>query len=63
MPTERIDESKVTAKEWILTHLNCRDPNHNPPNMIVLNPGRYRHTCPSCGKVVEFDVPYLEAIS
>ena len=35
----------------------CTDPDHNPPDMIVLPPGRYRHTCLTCGKVVEFVVP------
>lgn len=35
----------------------CMDPQHNPPNCIVLEPGRYRHTCPRCGRQVEFDVP------
>ena len=24
----------------------CRDPEHNPPNMIVLEPGVYEHTVP-----------------
>jgi hypothetical protein len=28
----------------------CRHPSHNPPNMIVLSPGIYEHTCPGCNK-------------
>jgi hypothetical protein len=26
----------------------CRHPAHDPPNMIVLEPGTYEHECPSC---------------
>ncbi len=35
----------------------CFDSGHDPPGMMVYVPGIYRHTCPSCGKVVEFTVP------
>lgn len=34
----------------------CRHPEHNPPNMIVLEPGVYEHTCPACGKKQTFVV-------
>ena len=34
----------------------CFHPEHNPPGMIVLPAGTYRHTCPSCGYSVEFTV-------
>lgn len=34
----------------------CRHPEHNPPNMIVLTPGLYEHTCPGCGKSFIFTV-------
>lgn len=34
----------------------CLSPEHNPPNMIVLSPGTYVHTCPSCGKKQTFRV-------
>lgn len=34
----------------------CYHPEHNPPTMIVLEPGVYRHTCPQCGHVTEFSV-------
>jgi hypothetical protein len=41
-----------------LPHVNyCRNPEHNPPNMIVLPPGVYEHTCPGCGHVSQFVVP------
>lgn len=26
----------------------CKDPEHDFPNMIVLPPGRWEHTCPTC---------------
>jgi hypothetical protein len=35
----------------------CRHPEHNPPTMIVLEPGLYEHECPSCGRKVQFTVP------
>ena len=28
----------------------CRHPQHDPPTMIVLDPGTYEHTCPGCGR-------------
>ena len=34
----------------------CSHPSHDPPNMIVLPPGIYEHTCPACGYRVEFTV-------
>ncbi len=39
----------------------CLDPAHNPPSHIVLEPGTYRYTCPTCGKVVEFIVSAIIA--
>lgn len=27
----------------------CRHPEHNPPTMISLPPGKYEYTCPGCG--------------
>ena len=35
----------------------CLDPEHNPPSNIVLEPGVYRNTCPSCGQSSTFTVP------
>lgn len=26
----------------------CQHPSHDPPNMIVLEPGVYEHECPAC---------------
>lgn len=34
----------------------CRSSEHNPPNMIVLEPGTYEHTCPQCGHKTVFTV-------
>ncbi|MFA5234766.1 MAG: hypothetical protein WC390_10235 [Sulfurimonas sp.] len=29
----------------------CTHPQHNPPNMLWIPPGKqYRHICPGCGK-------------
>lgn len=35
----------------------CRHPNHNPPNMIVLQPGEYEHECPKCGYKQNIIIP------
>jgi hypothetical protein len=34
----------------------CRDPEHEPANMIVREPGVYEHECPSCGRKFTFIV-------
>jgi hypothetical protein len=34
----------------------CRHPEHNPPTMIVLEPGVYEHTCPNCGNKITFTI-------
>lgn len=34
----------------------CYHPEHNPPSMIVYEPGVWEHKCPGCGHVVEFSV-------
>ena len=35
----------------------CLNPEHDPPSMIVLEPGTYEYTCPGCGETVTFSVP------
>lgn len=39
------------------TPKKCRHPEHDPPSMIVLSPGEYEHTCPSCGEKQTVIVP------
>lgn len=34
----------------------CRSPEHNPPGMIVLPPGRHTWKCPACGAEQSFYV-------
>ena len=34
----------------------CISPLHEPPMHIVLKPGEYEYTCPSCGEVTKFTV-------
>ncbi|MEK6878104.1 MAG: hypothetical protein AABY22_00770 [Nanoarchaeota archaeon] len=48
MPLEKIKEPRI-----------CLDTEHNPPTMIVLEPGTYRYTCPSCGKEIVYNVPIV----
>ncbi len=51
MPTKKIAD--LPRQQY------CRHPEHNPPSMIVLPPGIYEHTCPSCGRRVTFRVEPL----
>lgn len=35
----------------------CRHPDHELPSHLMLEPGRYKHTCAGCGRVTTFVVP------
>lgn len=35
----------------------CTSPEHDPPGMIVLEPGIYEYTCPRCGETKTVVVP------
>lgn len=35
----------------------CYSSEHNFPSMIVLDPGVYEHTCPSCGEKQQVVIP------
>ena len=37
----------------------CLSPEHNPPNMIHLEPWTYEYVCPSCGLKTTFTVPLV----
>ena len=47
MPTRKIGEPPKPP---------CRDPEHNPPSMMVFEPGTYEHTCPTCKSKIIFNV-------
>jgi hypothetical protein len=42
MPLRKIDDLAPWTDRVICIH-----PEHNPPSMMVLEPGVYEHTCPS----------------
>ena len=48
MPTSKIKD----LKEPVI----CRHPEHDPPNMMVYQPGVYEHVCPACGRKQTFTV-------
>ena len=54
MPLKKLPDD---ADEWILidSHI-CKSSEHNPPTMIVLEPGKYEYVCPQCGFVQIFYV-------
>lgn len=55
MPTRRLPDDPNDP--WVkLRGLPCRDPDHNPPTMMVYEPGLYEHTCRACGQVQRFGV-------
>ena len=40
------------AFPWQESRTQCPDSRHDPPGMMVVPDGkRYKHTCPTCGKV------------
>jgi hypothetical protein len=55
MPLERIDDDGRYAEK----ERSCINSEHNPPMHMVLEPGTYKYTCPSCGKVTTFEVPRI----
>jgi hypothetical protein len=48
MPTRKIKD--ISKKEM------CLDPEHNPPGMMVWEPGVWEHECPSCHKKQTFRI-------
>jgi hypothetical protein len=48
MPTRKIADEKDFRP--------CRHPDHEPPKMMVFQPGTYEHECPACGKKIVFTV-------
>jgi hypothetical protein len=53
MPTRRIDDPRWKGADPAHT---CRDPDHNPPDMVCWEPGTYEHTCGRCGMSRTFTV-------
>lgn len=37
----------------------CNHPEHYPPAHICLKPGIYEYTCPGCGHIQRFTVPFI----
>ncbi len=48
MATRKIDDDNGwSGKEWVPDP--CNNHEHNPPSMMVFEPGTYEHECPGCG--------------
>ena len=52
MPLKKLPDDTA----WYIKLGPCDSPEHNPPNMIYLEPGTYEHTCPQCKRAVVFKV-------
>ena len=37
----------------------CVNPEHDPPQHIVLEPGVWKYTCPGCGRTLTITVPLV----
>lgn len=51
MPTKKIADPPEHERNG-----PCRDPKHDPPSMMVYDPGIYEHTCPGCKRRIRFTV-------
>jgi hypothetical protein len=56
MPLRRLPDP-VNTESWKWRRPTCYHPEHNPPGLVHLKPGRYEWTCPGCGQVTIFTVP------
>jgi len=54
MPTRKIRD--LPLEHWYTPWPPCQHPEHNPPSHMVFEPGVYEHTCPGCGRQLEFVV-------
>jgi hypothetical protein len=50
MPTRKINPTESVQP------VPCFDADHNPPSMMVYEPGTYEHTCSGCKRVIIFTV-------
>ena len=50
---------RVDGDVWADPTKHCRHPEHKPAGHIVRQPGTYEHTCPGCGWVTAFHVPFV----
>lgn len=48
---------KKLSDDPLWNEFPCSHREHDPPNMIVLEPGSYEYTCPGCGHVTYFQIP------
>ena len=55
MPLRRIGPLYDPKNLWNREFL-CQHPEHNPPTMILLEPGIYEHECPACHRKLVFTV-------
>jgi len=47
---------KFDTRNWHKRFRPCQHPEHNPPSMMVYQPGEYEHECPGCSYITSFSV-------
>ena len=57
MPLRKLPDPEPNVwPTWTGQKKTCHHPEHDPPTMILLEPGMYEHTCPGCGHVTTFRI-------
>jgi hypothetical protein len=56
MPLRKLPDPPSDWPVWTAQKKTCLHPEHDPPTMILLEPGMYEHTCPDCGYVTTFRI-------
>jgi hypothetical protein len=56
MPLRKLPDPEQWPSVWTAEKKTCFHPEHDPPTMILLEPGLYEHTCPGCGRVTTFRI-------
>jgi len=59
MPLEILPDLPEDKTVYKNEDIPCYHPEHDVPMHMYLAPGRYKWTCPGCGKVQYFEVPHI----
>lgn len=54
----RVGRNEVCIEPYDISK-TCPHTEHEPARYVVRKPGKYKHTCPGCHKVTEFEIPLV----